>query len=37
MSKKAGVRLMILGAVLILAALSLAVYNRCQEAAAPGP
>lgn len=34
MSKKAGVRLMILGAVLILAALSLVVYNRCQEAAA---
>lgn len=34
MSKKAGVRLMILGTVLILAALSLVVYNRCQEAAA---
>ena len=34
MSKKAGVRLMILGAVLILAALSLVVYNCCQEAAA---
>lgn len=34
MSKKAGVRLMILGTVLILAALSLVVYNRFQEAAA---